>query len=160
WPVKNVVLSSSRGQRAGDLVITKYGVEGTPVYFAGEVERVFLDLKPDLSEEQMLRKMSLVKENLSPLRRVKRYLKLGEGALALLYHLTPEAEAQDLRKLVARIKRFPLDLLERQPLAEAISSSGGISWDELDEKLMLRRFPGVFVAGEMIDWDAPTGGFL
>lgn len=159
-PVKNVVLRSSRGERSGDLVITRYGIEGTPVYFAGEVERVFLDLKPDLSEERILEKLALVKENLAPLRRAKRFLSLGEGALALLFHMTPPEELSDLRRLVARIKRFPLDLLERQPLAEAISSSGGVAWSELDDGLMLRRVPGVFVAGEMIDWDAPTGGFL
>jgi uncharacterized flavoprotein (TIGR03862 family) len=156
-PIKNVVLSSSRGERSGDLVITRYGIEGTPVYFAGETGQVTLDLKPDLSEEQLLRKLELVKENLSPLRRAKRHLNLGEGALALLFHL---GAGSDLKALAARIKKFPLELRAPQPLNEAISSSGGLSWSELDPTLMLKKFPGVFAAGEMIDWDAPTGGFL
>lgn len=156
-PIKNVVLRSSRGERSGDLVITRYGIEGTPVYFAGKSGQVSLDLKPDLSQEQILRKLELVKENLSPLRRAKRHLNLGEGALALLFHLGAGSNLQDL---AARIKNFPLHLRAPQPLAEAISSSGGLGWKELDRALMLKKFPGVFAAGEMIDWDAPTGGFL
>lgn len=159
-PIKNVVLRSSRGERSGDLVITQYGVEGTPVYFAGETGTVHVDLKPDLSEKQILSKLKLVKENLSPLRRVKRLLNLGEGALALLFHLTSEAGLSDLDALVRRIKNFPLELGAKQPLSEAISSSGGLEWAELDDALMLRKYPGVFAAGEMLDWDAPTGGFL
>src|SRR5690606_24871649 len=84
-PIKNVVLRSSRGERSGDLVITSYGLEGTPVYFAGEVETVHLDLKPDLSVEQIRKKLASPKENLSPMRRAKKTLALGPGALALLY---------------------------------------------------------------------------
>ncbi|MGK5082097.1 TIGR03862 family flavoprotein [Bdellovibrionota bacterium FG-1] len=159
-PIKNVVLSSSRGQRSGDLVITHYGVEGTPVYFAGEVGTVYLDLKPDLSEAQIRAKLLLCRENLSPIRRIKRFLNLGEGALALLFHLTPSAVLSDLNAMMDLVKRFPLPLRQRQPLSEAISSSGGLKWDGLDETFMLRAYPGVFVAGEMLDWDAPTGGFL
>jgi len=159
-PIKNVVLLSPRGERSGDLVITKYGIEGTPVYFAGLVGTVHLDLKPDLTKEQILAKLRLLKENLSPLRRVKRLLKLSDGALALLFHMTPQGILSDLDALVARIKEFPLDLVGKQPLSEAISSSGGLDWSEVDGSLMLRAYPGVFVAGEMLDWDAPTGGFL
>lgn len=159
-PIKNVVLRSARGERSGDLVITKYGLEGTPVYFAGCSGEVFLDLKPDLSEAQMRSKLALVRENLSPIRRVKRFLNLGEGALALVFHMTPKEKLADLDALVSMLKRYPLVLGAPQPLSEAISSSGGLSWDEVDDGLMLRRHPGVFVAGEMLDWDAPTGGFL
>jgi predicted flavoprotein YhiN len=159
-PVKNVVLSSSRGRRSGDLVITSYGLEGTPVYFAGERGLVHLDLKPDLTEAQLLSKLRFSKENLSPIRRAKRFLHLGEGALALVFHMAPREAMSDLAALAAAIKRFPIELRAKQPLSEAISSSGGLRWDELDDQLMLKRAPGVFVAGEMIDWDAPTGGFL
>jgi predicted flavoprotein YhiN len=58
------------------------------------------------------------------------------------------------------VKKFPIVLGDRQPLSEAISSSGGVAWEEVDDQLMLKKFPGVFLAGEMLDWDAPTGGFL
>ena len=159
-PVKNVVLHSARGERSGDLVITKYGIEGTPVYFAGLSGTVRLDLKPDLSEERIRAKLAMVRENLAPIRRVKRFLNLGEGALALLYHVAPAEVLGDISQLVTWIKKFPLELGAKQPLSEAISSSGGLRWSELDEQLMLRRYAGVFVAGEMLDWDAPTGGFL
>ena len=159
-PIKNVVLSSSRGSRSGDLVITSYGIEGTPVYFAGKTGTVFLDLKPDLTEAQLRKKLTLTKENLSPLRRVKRFLNMSEAALALLFHMTSAERLSSLDLLIEDLKHYPLVLQAKQPLTEAISSLGGIEWSEVDEQLMLKRFPSVFVAGEMLDWDAPTGGFL
>lgn len=159
-PIKNVVLTSSRGVRHGELVITEYGVEGTPVYFAGQVGLVHLDLKPDLTEDQIRKKLTATRENLSPIRRVKKNLNLSPAALALVFHMTPQTILGDLEKLIQQLKKFPLHLKDRQPLAEAISSSGGVHWDELTDALMLKKYPGVFLAGEMIDWDAPTGGFL
>src|SRR5690606_957148 len=66
----------------------------------------------------------------------------------------------DPTRLAQAIKRLPLRLLRPRPLDEAISSAGGVRWDELDERLMLRQLPGVFCAGEMLDWEAPTGGYL
>lgn len=159
-PIKNVVLSSPRGQRAGDLVITAYGLEGTPVYFVGAVGEVRVDLKPDLTREQVHRKLLAVKENLAPVRRLKRCLRLGEAALALFHHMAPLDRLRDVDALTAYVKSFPIALRGRQPLQESISSAGGLCWSEVDEGLMLHRFPGVFVAGEVLDWDAPTGGFL
>jgi uncharacterized flavoprotein (TIGR03862 family) len=158
--LKNVVLSSSRGSRSGELVITRYGLEGTPVYFAGEVETVHLDLKPDMSAEAIKSKLQSTRENLSPIRRVKKLLNLSEGALALIFHLTPKAMLGNLDDLVCRLKKFPIELKARQPLEEAISSSGGVEWSEVTDSLMLKKAPGIFLAGEMLDWDAPTGGFL
>lgn len=159
-PLKNVVLRSSRGERAGDLVVTRYGLEGTPVYFAGTEGEVLLDLKPDLSELEIARKLSAVRENLSPMRRIQRTLNFGEGTLALLFHCASREKLAKLESIPALLKAFPVTLSARQPLDEAISSSGGVRWEELDEGLMLRRYLGVYLAGEMIDWDAPTGGFL
>ncbi len=160
-PIKNIKLTSNKGSRLGDLIITQYGLEGTPIYSLGQTGMITLDLKPDLSKEQILKNLTATsknKENRSPLRQAKRTLNLCEGSLALLFHLgdkncTPEQFA-DL------LKNFPLQLLEPQPIAEAISSSGGVTWSELDGNLMLKNHPGIFLAGEMIDWDAPTGGFL
>lgn len=161
-PLKNIVLSSPRGSRKGDAMITRYGIEGTPVYFVGARGPVTLDLKPDLSAEQILEKLHKVRENLSPIRRVKKQLGLCEASLALLYHGTPPEilHAPEPGAIASRIKAFPLELGEPQPLSEAISSSGGLALKELDDSLMLQKFPGVFAAGEMLDWDAPTGGFL
>lgn len=157
-PIKNINLHSPRGSRSGDLMVTSYGLEGTPIYSVGLEGMVSIDLKPDLSKEQIRKKLSAVRENLSPLRRVGRNLNLCEAAMALLFHLGPKNVSLD--DMIELIKDFPIELQDRQPLAEAISSSGGVQWSELDANLMLKKFPGVFVAGEMIDWDAPTGGFL
>lgn len=165
-PIKNVVLTSSRGSRAGDLVITAYGLEGTPIYTVGNEETVSLDLKPDWTREQVIARLCAPQENLAPMRRVKKTLGLGPGALALVYHLgaLEEIKRQPLEEATAAlgrlIKDFPLQLLERQPLDEAISSTGGVCLEELDDHQMLRKFPGIFLAGEMLNWDAPTGGFL
>lgn len=161
-PLKRVVLKSSRGSRAGELVVTQYGLEGTPVYFVGTRGGAKLDLKPDLSFDQVLQRLQAVRENLSPIRRIKKQLKLDSAALALIFHHAPQGVLQkgELAAVARLIKEFPIELLEPRPLAEAISSSGGIRMNELDQHMMLSRLPGVFAAGEMLDWDAPTGGFL
>lgn len=160
-PLKNIELKTSLGTRKGELVVTSYGLEGTPVYAIGKPGVVHLDLKPDLSEKEIFKKLnSATKENLSPMRKMKKYLNLCEGSQALLFHLLKPEVRLDLKQVVGFLKRFPLTLKESRPLEEAISSSGGLDLSELDEKLMLKKFPGVFVGGEMLNWDAPTGGFL
>ncbi|MCC7441397.1 MAG: TIGR03862 family flavoprotein [Bdellovibrionales bacterium] len=161
-PLKGVVLTTPKGSRKADAMVTRYGIEGTPVYFVGVTGPATLDLQPDLSDAKLLERLRAVKENLSPIRRVKKQLHLCPAALALIFHHTPKEVLEDrgLERLVARIKAFPLELLGPQPLAEAISSGGGIRFSELDPALMLHKLPGVFAAGEMLDWEAPTGGFL
>ncbi len=159
-PLKNIKLTSSKGSRMGDAVITKYGLEGTPVYFVGEPGTLKIDLKPDLNREQILIKCQGIKENLSPLRRVKRQLSLCPASLALLFHHTPKAVLLDLKLLASFIKSFPITFRSSQSIDEAISSAGGLHLSELNENFMLKKYPGVFAAGEMLNWDAPTGGFL
>jgi hypothetical protein len=94
------------------------------------------------------------------MRRVQKLLNLCEASQALLFHLTPPKDRSDAATLARRMKHFPIELKAPRPLAEAISSSGGIAWSEVTQELMLKKFPGIFLAGEMLDWDAPTGGFL
>jgi uncharacterized flavoprotein (TIGR03862 family) len=160
-PLKNVELKTSRGVRRGELTVTEYGLEGTPIYAIGASEVVSLDLKPDLETDVIRKKLTSRRgENLAPLRKIKQELKLCEGSQALLFHLTPSERRGDLEYLISRIKNFPIELLPPRPLSEAISSSGGLALDELTDGLMLKKAPGVFAAGEMLDWDAPTGGFL
>lgn len=159
-PLKNVTLSSSKSSKQGELVVTRYGIEGTPVYFAAAVGENFLDLKPEWSEEEIYAKCMAVKENLSPLRRVKKKIPLSEAAMALLFHHLPKDITSDLRMLVRAIKKFPFQTTGTQPIDEAISTSGGICMEELDDGNMLKKEPGIFLAGEILDWDAPTGGFL
>ena len=160
-PLKGITLETSRGTREGELVVTRYGLEGTPIYAIGEPGAVFLDLKPSMSVEEITTRLAPSgKENLSPLRRIKKGLRLCPGSEALLFHLTSPSQRGDLQGLISMIKHFPLTLKGARPLAEAISSSGGLDWDEIDTTFMVKRFPGVFVGGEMLNWDAPTGGFL
>jgi len=159
-PLKKIELETSRGKKMGELVVTRYGLEGTPIYFCGTPGIAYLDLKPDLTLEQITAKLSQVKENLSPMRRVKHYLGLSEAAESLLFHHTSPEIKTDLQKLITTIKRFPLTLQKPRPLSESISSKGGVSLDEVTPSLELARFPGIYCGGEMLDWDAPTGGFL
>jgi predicted flavoprotein YhiN len=160
-PLKSIALTTSLGTRKGELVVTSYGLEGTPIYAIGKSGKVSLDLKPDLSLKEIDSKLNPKnKENLSPVRRIGKYLKLCEASQALLFHLTTPEQRADLKKMTALIKAFPVTLKGTRPLAEAISSSGGLSWSELNADFMLKKFPGIFAAGEMLDWDAPTGGFL
>jgi uncharacterized flavoprotein (TIGR03862 family) len=164
-PIKNVAVYSTRGRRMGDLVVTAYGLEGTPLYFAAAVGPVHLDLAPDQTVEQLTKRLATPRENLSPIRRLKRCLRLSPAALALCYHLTSSEQLQgSLREpaaLAAWLKAFPLELVGTQPLSEVISSTGGLAWSELDGSLRLTRLNApMYAAGEMIDWDAPTGGYL
>lgn len=160
-PLKNIELSNARGKKRGDLILTAYGLEGTPIYFLGSRGAATLDLKPDLSlatvEAKLQRK---TRENFSLLRRAPKALNLSPGAQALLFHLLPEPARRDPRLFAQHIKALPLELLRPRPLSESISSSGGVSWDSVTANLMLQNHPGIFLAGEMLDWDAPTGGFL
>ena len=163
-PLKNIVLKNRSGSKAGELVITRYGLEGTPIYFLGQVGLAHVDLKPSMSEAEILVRLQEVRENLSPIRRVKKHLSLGDAAMALLFHHTDEKTRNDLQALVSRIKAFPVELLRPRPLIEAISSTGGVDLNEVSiefgNELALKRFPSVFAGGEMLDWSAPTGGFL
>lgn len=159
-PLKNAVFTSSAGSKKGDILITAYGLEGTPVYTFGRSETCYIDLKSDLTTEQLEQKLNSVRENLSPLRRAKKTLGLSPAALALLYHHSPEAGLQTNLQLAQLLKNFPVRLLRPRPLSEAISSAGGITLSEVTADFELKKFPGVFAVGEMLDWSAPTGGFL
>jgi uncharacterized flavoprotein (TIGR03862 family) len=159
-PLKKIELQTTRGEKMGELVITNYGLEGTPIYFCGIKGTAFLDLKPDLTEEQILNKLLSMKENFSPMRRVKHQLGLCEASESLLFHHSTADAKTDLKLLVSLVKKFPLELLNPRSLSESISSKGGVSLDEISPSLELKKFQGIFCGGEMLDWDAPTGGFL
>lgn len=162
-PLKNIVLKTSLGEKAGDLLVTEYGLEGTPIYFVGVKGIARLDLKPSLTEEQIKKKLS-GKSKRSPIRCVDRFLKLGEAAFAWVFHMAPEEVRRDGKKLSRWIKHSPIEFQRPRPLSEAISSKGGVRMDQLSEDprfpMMLKKHPGIFLCGEMLDWDAPTGGFL
>jgi len=159
-PLKNIVIHTPKGSRKGDLMVTEFGIEGSPVYAVGEVGNCYLDLKPDLTEDAIVTRLENSGENLSPLRRAVKLLNLDVVRKALLFHHSPSDGLKTIASLAKLLKRFPLKLTARRPLTEAISSTGGLDLCEIDESFMLKKAPGIFVAGEMLDWHAPTGGFL
>ncbi|MEO0448395.1 MAG: TIGR03862 family flavoprotein, partial [Verrucomicrobiota bacterium] len=163
-PLKNIVAKVGSSSKAGELVITKTGLEGGPLYHLGPTLRathpvaLTLDLKPTLSLGEVEDRLSSVKKNY--VREASRRLNLCRAAGSLLKHLPALGPWRDPKLLAAVIKACPIPLTSPRPVSEAISSAGGVSWDEIDQSLMLRRLPGVYICGEMIDWEAPTGGYL
>jgi uncharacterized flavoprotein (TIGR03862 family) len=162
-PLKRIVLRFGEESAAGDAMITADGIEGTPVYAlsaplreaiaANGSAELRLDLRPDLTEAALARRLG-APGAVSLANRLRRAGFPPEAA-ALLRGGEASAEA-----LAARAKALPLRLSAMQPIARAISTAGGVTREMLDARLMLRERPGVFVAGEMLDWEAPTGGYL
>ena len=158
-PLKNLTVTAGGESVSGELLITRYGLEGgaiyrlTPLLRAMAQPAVQLDLKPQLSADALLERLTNTAVAWA------QALKLNPAATALLNSFYP-GETNHRESLVRRVKSFELPLLRPRPIEEAISSAGGVRWHELDHTLMLRKLPGVFVAGEMIDWEAPTGGYL
>jgi uncharacterized flavoprotein (TIGR03862 family) len=156
--------------RRGECVLTRYGLEGQVIYAASAQLRdqiaqsghtsIWLDLLPDQSELAI--QASLAKRNskksLSSF--LKTQLGLSPQKVALLYEWAATDIKADAAKLAHAIKALPVVLARTRPIDEAISSAGGVRFGGLDSHLMLNGLPGVFVAGEMLDWEAPTGGYL
>ncbi|QFU11184.1 putative glutamate synthase subunit beta [Stutzerimonas frequens] len=170
-PLKTVSLAlPGEAPRKGEFVLTAAGIEGSLVYalsapIRNRINRdgaatVLLDLLPDRTLTQVASALARPRGSQSMAKHLHRQLKLDGVKAALLRELTDAATFQDPQALAAAIKALPIRLVRPRPLDEAISSAGGVPFEELDEGLMLRRLPGVFCAGEMLDWEAPTGGYL
>ena len=157
-------------ERRGEFVATATGVEGSLIYSASAGLReqiaahghatVWLDLLPARSPAQVLAALKSPRGTQSLSNHLRRRLGLDGIKTALLHELLPPETLQNTELLAQALKALPLDLTRARPVAEAISSAGGVRWDELDDHLQLRRLPGLFCAGEMLDWEAPTGGYL
>ena len=164
-PLKNLTVTAGNFSIQGELLITKTGLEGGALYQLGSVLRslpnpeLILDLKPTFSTEELASKISASRlDNI--LSEAIRAWRLSDAAAALLgSYATPEALHFPLL-LSKEAKALRIPLTGSRPIAEAISSAGGVSFAELNDDLMLRRLPGLFMAGEMLDWEAPTGGYL
>jgi predicted flavoprotein YhiN len=160
-PLKNLSVTAAGETVSGELLITRYGLEGGAIYRLGPILRAMarpelqIDFKPQVSAEGLLERT----RELSSPNEWYRTWKLSPGAIVLLKHCSPN-ESLERAELVRLLKNFPLQLQSPRPIAEAISSAGGVLWRELSDRLMLKKMPGVFLAGEMIDWEAPTGGYL
>ncbi|MEM7545305.1 MAG: TIGR03862 family flavoprotein [Pseudomonadota bacterium] len=163
-PVKGIGLSVGQHRIRGEFVIAGYGVEGSAIYALSARLRdsdapLVLDLTPDRSEAALVRRLSRPRGKASRSNFLRKSIGLRGVKAGLLRELAPDAP-EEPRALAQIIKALPLPLTGPRPIAEAISSAGGVAWDGLDERLMLRALPGVFAAGEMLDWEAPTGGYL
>ena len=170
-PLKTVSLElPGEAPRKGEFVLTATGIEGSLVYALSAPIRntinrdgaatVLLDLLPDRNLTQIASALARPRGSQSMAKHLHRQLKLDGVKAALLRELTDATTFQAPQALAAAIKALPIRLVRPRPLDEAISSAGGVPFEELDEGLMLRRLPGVFCAGEMLDWEAPTGGYL
>ena len=167
-PLKRIALSFGGVTQRGEAMITEAGIEGGAVYALSAALRealagqqhvtLSLDLRPDISLADLTARLAGRRGSLSLSNHLRRNAGLAPVAIALVQEALRRAEApHDLARL---IKALPLQLTGCFPIARAISSAGGLCWPELDENLMLRRYPGVFACGEMLDWEAPTGGYL
>lgn len=167
-PVKNVQFTFEDQSLRGECVVTQYGLEGGAVYALSAVLRdaierdgfavLHLDLRPDTSVEALAEKLSTPRGKNSLSNHLRKRAGLSTVEIALLHET--HASFDDARKLAAHIKALPLKLLRPRPLERAISTAGGVAFVELNAHYMLNRMPGVFCAGEMVDWEAPTGGYL
>lgn len=169
-PVKSVTATSAAGTTQGEFVISRNGIEGSLVYaHAGALRdalardgraNLTLDLCPGRSADRLERDLGRQDAKASFSNRLRKATGLDGVKAALLRELQPDANRLDAKSLAKTIKTLPLPVAAPRPIAEAISSAGGITWDSVDENLMLKALPGTFVAGEMLDWEAPTGGYL
>jgi len=169
-PVKSVVLDWAGEHRRGEFVITETGVEGSLIYgFSASLRdaiehtgaaEIHLDLMPDRELPRLIEEITHPRGARSLSSHLQSRLGLKGVKTALLREALDAGTFADPGRLAAAIKSLPLRLLAPRPLEEAISSAGGVEFGALDERLMLHALPGVFCAGEMLDWEAPTGGYL
>ena len=166
-PLKNIVARVGAQEAPGELLITRYGLEGSALYALSAPLRAMhreqgtaelhVDLKPTFTAQELVAKLGMPQNPRDMLNEARIRWRLSETAFTILSSRGPFATPA---ALAAEAKNCRLVLTGPRPLAEAISSAGGVRWSELTRGLMLRRIPGVFFAGEMIDWEAPTGGYL
>jgi uncharacterized flavoprotein (TIGR03862 family) len=154
----------------GQLIISEYGVEGSLIYAASACLRrqihtqgfthIYLDLLPDHSFEKVHMLIAHSQGSKSLSSHLKSKLNLDAAKLALLYECSTAEQRSNSFELTKVLKRLPIRLDQTRPIAEAISSAGGVRFETMDTGLMLTNKPGHFCAGEMLDWEAPTGGYL
>jgi len=174
-PVKTVIVSYTdregrQRRQPGEFVVTETGVEGGLIYALSATLReqiaatgqamLQLDLAPDRSADRLVRELSHSRGRRSVSGHMQSRTGMKGVKVGLLREFVPAQDFADPVRLVAAIKSLPLKLNAARPLAEAISTAGGVAFEALDERLMVATLPGVFCAGEMLDWEAPTGGYL
>ncbi|MCC5980805.1 MAG: TIGR03862 family flavoprotein [Oceanicaulis sp.] len=167
-PLKTASFSHQGRTLRGEAMITAYGMEGGAIYALSASLRtaieadgktvLTLDLAPDISEAALANRLGAAKPGQSLSNTLRKQARLSSLSAALLREMGEVP--RDPAALAARIKALPLTLTGMQGLERAISSAGGVARASVDDRFMLKALPGVFVAGEMLDWEAPTGGYL
>ena len=168
-PLKNIAISCNNVIQKGEVVITKFGLEGNAIYGLSPQIRaqlnttskatVFIDFKPSLTLENILSKIkkSIFKNTTQIL---KKELKLSPSQIDLLKTYLSKESYLNIESLAKNIKKFPLELIETASIDEAISTVGGIDLNAISKNFELKKMPNQFCIGEMLDWDVPTGGYL
>ena len=169
-PLKNISLTHEDRTTKGEIMLSSYGLEGGAIYALSKSIReainrdqsttVFIDLKPNHSQEKLAKALKKRAKNLALGKFLKQELRVSSTSLNLLKALTNKEEFSCPDTLVKKIKALPVTLHKARPIDRAISTAGGIKFNACTNDLMLKRLPGIFVAGEMLDWEAPTGGYL
>jgi uncharacterized flavoprotein (TIGR03862 family) len=174
-PIKPVVIEwhDANGKpvrKQGEFVVTANGIEGSLIYAlsaqlrdaiaAQGSTRILLDLAPGRDLVRLARDLARPRDSRSMSEHLRRHAGIEGVKAGLLYEVLSKAEQQDPNRVAATIKALPLTLLRPRPLDEAISTAGGVRFEALDRNLMSSIASGVFCAGEMVDWEAPTGGYL
>ena len=165
-PLKNISISCENSSKKGEIVITRFGLEGGAIYALSPAIRnglnkkgkaiITIDLKPSLTLNEILSKLSSGKLT----QQLVKSVKLEKPKIDLLKHYLTREEFLNTNTLAKLIKNFPLEVIGNAPLDEAISTVGGIELNEIDENFELHKMKNSYVIGEMLDYDAPTGGYL
>lgn len=169
-PVKSVALSSAAGRFEGEFVITQHGIEGSLVYAHSATVRdglnatgapaLLVDLAPGRAEDRLARDLERHPRKDSLSNRLRKAAGLSPVKIALMRECHADLADMSSQHLAHAIKASSVPITSPRPIEEAISSAGGVDWGALDENFMLKSRPGMFAAGEMLNWEAPTGGYL
>ena len=167
FPVKNITLTCDGITEKGEIVITSSGIEGAPAYALNaclrkqpENKLLALNLIPAISEHKAQAFKSKLKSKKSLNSILKNTLRLSDVKIALIKELIDKETYQNRSSIEDNLKAIPIKVKGFSPIDEAISTVGGLELKEVDENLMLKKYPGQYAIGEMLDWDAPTGGYL
>jgi uncharacterized flavoprotein (TIGR03862 family) len=173
-PLKGIALRFGGSTVRGEIVLTQTGIEGSPVYALSAPLReeirahgsavLFVALRPDMSTPELTARLSAPRGKSSLATHLRKKLNLTPAGIGLMQEaalaLGDPLTLMPMHELAVNVNSIPVLLISIAPIGRAISTAGGISFNELDADFMIRRLPGVFAAGEMLDWEAPTGGYL
>ena len=169
-PLKNITITFQEKKIRSELMLTDFGIEGTGIYALSNLIRneiitnsdatIFIDLLPDLKVENILSKLNQRNKKISLSNYLRKSLGINKFTFTLMKEIIDQNDFNDNKILSNLIKNLSIKVLGTRPIDEAISTSGGICFSELSENMEILKIPGVYVAGEMLDFEAPTGGYL